>query len=343
MRPLTHDLADIIYLMLRQACPQALGRGDAHHQLSSLRQAFDTLNSTASTDEFFDIDIYSQDLSGFFTSISTERFLTSLNLMTEWYRRKNATHETTFTATHHEPDPTMRVHRGRAGFAKSHRHTIHLTHLPNICKAVLMLNYCLVGNTLLRQIRGAPMGSPTSPAPCDMVVAVSEQSWTHTYRNLTYNLKHTTPPQFTISGFFATLYVDNRLCLIPTCTRHSTHFQQSPSRRFYGHPIHLETEPGFDFLGFTVQSHTRSIHYIPTHHLTDILSPHSASPPTVLHSGLTVHAILARRLATPRQAVTQAMQQLSQVYERKGYEQQWIRRCLENISNAAVCLGTCAL
>ena len=184
------------------------------------------------------------------------------------------------------------------------------------------------------------MGSPASPALCDMVVAVSEQSWTHTYRNLTYNLKHTTPPQFTISGFFATRYVDNRLCLIPTCTRHSTHFQQFLSPHFYGHPIHLETEPGFDFLGFTIQPHTRSIHYIPTHHLTDILSPHSASPPTVLRSSLTARPILARRLATPRQAVTQAMEQLSQVYERAGYEQQWIRRCLENISIAATCFDT---
>ena len=336
MRSLTHGLADIIYLMLRQACPQALGRGDAHHQLFSLRQAFHTL-STAPADEPFDVDVYNQDLSGFFTSISTERLLASLNLMTQWYRGKNATHATVFTATHQEPDPTIRVHRGRARFAKSRRHTIHLTRLPDICSAVLLLNYCLVGNTLLQQIRGAPMGSPASPALCDMVVAVSEQSWTHTYRNLTYNLKHTTPPMFTISGFFATRYVDNRLCLIPTCTRHNTHFQQFLSPQVYGHPIHLETEPGLDFLGFTIQPHNYSIQYIPTRHLTDILSPHSASPSTVLRSSLAARSILARRLATPQQAVTQAMEQLSQVYERAGYEAQWIRRCLENIRNIIMC------
>ena len=240
MRPLTHDLADIIYLMLRQACPQALGRGDAHHQLYSLRQAFKAFKalSTAPADESFDIDIYNQDRSGFFTSISTQRFLNSLNLMTQWYRGKNAAHATTFTATHHEPDPTMRVHRGHVRFAKSQRHTIHLIHLPNICKAVLKLNYCLVGNTLLQQIRGAPLGSPASPSLCDMVVAVSEQSWTHTYRNLTYNFKHATSPQFTVSGFYATRYVDNRLSLIPTCTCNSTHFQQFLSPHFYGHPIY---------------------------------------------------------------------------------------------------------
>ena len=59
----------------------------------SLRQAFPTLH-TAQADETFDIDIHNQDLSGFFTSISTERFLASLNLMTQWYsgKKRNTRH-----------------------------------------------------------------------------------------------------------------------------------------------------------------------------------------------------------------------------------------------------------
>ena len=57
----------------------------------------------------------------------------------------------------------------------------------------------------------------------------------------------------------------------------------------------------------------------------------------MLRSSLAARAILARRLATPEQAVTQAMEQLSQVYERAGYEAQLIRRCLENICNIATC------
>ena len=188
LRSLTSDLADVIYLMLRQACPEALGRGDTLHQLKSLRQAFQHHRHNPS-EEQFSLHIYNQDLSGFFTSISTDRFLASLRLMTYWYRNKNPNHATTFTCTHHEPDPTMRVHRGRSRFRTPRRHTIHLDHLPNICQAVLLLNYCMVGNTLLQQTRGAPMGSPASPALCDMVVAVCEQSWNHTYRNITYNVK----------------------------------------------------------------------------------------------------------------------------------------------------------
>ena len=193
--------------------------------------------------------------------------------------RKKRAHATTFTSTHHEPAPTMRVHRGRPQHKKPRRRTIHLQHLPDICKATLLLNYCLVGNQLLQQTRGAPTGSPASPALCDMVVAVCEQSWTPTYRTITYNVKHTTSPQFTLSRYFATRYVDNRLTLIPSATQHTTHFQQFLSPQFYGPPIYLETEPGLDFLGFTINPDTYSIHYKATDNLTDIMSSGSASPP----------------------------------------------------------------
>eukprot|EP00439_Symbiodinium_sp_Y106_P033765 s456_g4.t1 len=172
------------------------------------------------------------------------------------------------------------------------------------------------------------MGSPASPASCDMVVAVCEQSWTHTYRTITYNVKHTTPHQFTISGHFATRYVDNRLTLIPSATQHSTHFRQFLSPDFYGPPIYLETEPGLDFLGFTIDPDTTAYITKPPTTSQTLLSPHSASPTTVLKSSLKARAILAKRLATPTPAVTQAMEQLTEVYTRAGYDPQWIRRCI---------------
>ena len=103
MRALTHDLADIIYLMLRQACPQALGQ-----QLRALHTAFRTI-STAAADETISLTIHNQDLSGFFTSISTERFLNSLHLMT-----KSTHHATMFTSTHYA-SPWWSPSRGRAG------------------------------------------------------------------------------------------------------------------------------------------------------------------------------------------------------------------------------------
>ena len=176
-----------------------------------------------------------------------------------------------------------------------------------------------------------------STALCDMVVAVCEQSWTHTYRNITYNVKHCHTKQFTLSAFFATRYVDNRLTLLPTCSIHLSHFSQCLSPHFYGTPIFLETEPGLDYLGFTINPSQHAIYYKATANLTDILSPQSASPDIVLRSRFRARAILARRLATPQEAVAQAMEQLSEVYKTAGYDQSWIQElCKES---PCVCRG----
>ena len=62
--------------------------------------------------------------------------------------------------------------------------SIRLKHIPLLVTAVLVLNYFTVGSTLIQQFRGAPMGSPCSPARCNLAVAVDEQCWHHTYSHL---------------------------------------------------------------------------------------------------------------------------------------------------------------
>ncbi|OLP78553.1 hypothetical protein AK812_SmicGene41269 [Symbiodinium microadriaticum] len=120
-------------------------------------------------------------------------------------------------------------------------------------------------------------------------------------------------------------YVDNRLTLIPTCATHLSHFSQFLSPHFYGTPMFVETEPGLDFLGFTIHPSQHTIHYKATSNLTDILSPQSASPDIVLRSNFRARAISAQRLATPREAVAHTMEQLSEVYRTAGYDQSWIQ------------------
>ena len=58
------------------------------------------------------------------------------------------------------------------------------------------------------------------------------------------------------------------------------------------------------------------------------MSPRSASPTTVLRSSLKAHTILAKRLATPAEAVTRAMEQFPEVFTRD--DPQWIRRCISS-------------
>ena len=204
-----------------------------------------------------DVACMNQDLAGFFTSISPDRFIDSYHLMLDWYQQRNAQHATTFTVAHSESLPDARVHRG------SHKHTSHTTttarlrgrslhihEFPDIISAILELNYFMVGNRVVRQARGALMGSPASPALCSMVVAVHEQAWANTYRNHLCNTKHLRPDTShpAIASFFAARYVDNRLMVIPTRLTTLPPFAELIHKDFYVPPVELELEPGYGFL-----------------------------------------------------------------------------------------------
>ena len=222
-RVLRESFADVLSLMARQACPDSFGEGSRVNQLHLIKQHFRNLSERTQQEHMMrdDITCMNQDLAGFFTSISSDRFIDSYHLLLHWYQQRNTQHATTFTV---EPLPDARIHRG------SHKHTshttttrlrrrsLHIQEFPDIISAILELNYFMVGNRVVRQARGAPMGSPASPALCSMVVAVHEQTWANTYRNHLYNAKHLQPdaPRPTTASFFATRYVDNRLMMIPT-------------------------------------------------------------------------------------------------------------------------------
>ena len=149
-----------------------------------------------------------------------------------------------------------------SGSAASHKHhaseisalTIRARDIPLLIRAVLKLNYFMVGNTLILQQRGAPMGSPASPALCSMVVSVEEQAWYFTFQHLIHNHKthqhlqqqhqhpHTLP-------FFSTRYVDNRVVILPLRATNLPCFRQLLDESFYRQPIQLEYEPANTFLG----------------------------------------------------------------------------------------------
>ena len=148
---------------------------------------------------------------------------------------------------HSESLPDARVHRG------SHKHTshttttrlrrrsLHIQEFPDIISAILELNYFMVGNRAVRQARGAPMGSPASPALGSMVVAVHEQAWAITHRTHLYNAKHLQPdaPCPSTASFFATRYVDNRLMVIPTRMITLPPFAKLIHKDFYVPPVEL--------------------------------------------------------------------------------------------------------
>ena len=85
------------------------------------------------------------------------------------------------------------------------------------------------------------MGSPLSPALCLMVVSISEQIWSITFKQTLSShdliVKHVR-------------YVDNRLLFADRRIGNLAAYDVLIHEGFYGKPIILETEPDQEFLGF---------------------------------------------------------------------------------------------
>ena len=111
-RSLWESFADVLYLMIRQACPDAMGEGSGIIQLQQIQQHFRHLSRKTSQDpsDREEMTCINQDLAGFFTSISSDRFLDSYHLLLHWYASRNTKHATTFTVTHSKSMPDARVH-----------------------------------------------------------------------------------------------------------------------------------------------------------------------------------------------------------------------------------------
>ena len=107
--------------------------------------------------------------------------------MYSWYMQRSRQHAPSFTNQHNHRRPEHRTHRRsykRNPFAQPGTVTNRVRDIPLLIRAVLKLNYFMVGTTLILQQREAPMGSPASPALCSMVVSVEEQAWYLTFQHL---------------------------------------------------------------------------------------------------------------------------------------------------------------
>ena len=113
-RLLWESFADVLSLKVRQACPDALGEGSRVIQLHQIKQHFRSLSERTQQEDMMrdDVTCVNQDLAGFFTSISSDRFVDSYHLLLHWYQQRNTRHATTFTVAHSESLPDARVHRG---------------------------------------------------------------------------------------------------------------------------------------------------------------------------------------------------------------------------------------
>ena len=111
---------------------------------------------------------------------------------------------------------------------------IVIKHVPRFDQvSIEHADLCPGQGECVRQSRGSPMGSPLSPALCLMVVSISEQIWSSTFRQILSNhhlfIRHIR-------------YVDNRLIFGDKRLTELAPYEVLLDDGFYGKPIILETE-----------------------------------------------------------------------------------------------------
>ena len=189
--------------------------------------------------------------------------------------------------------------------------------VPDLIKSALNMQTFALGQRCIRQCRGSPMGSPLSPALCLMVVSISEQIWHNTFHQLLSNhhlfIQHVR-------------YVDNRLIFGDKRLTSFAPYEVLLDDGFYGNLIILETEPDQEFLGFMLETKPLELIYQGPTQVSQVLSPFSASPPTVLLSGFRSRCHIVIKGAFPSSRVHQGLSQLIRLYTRAGFPNEELQK-----------------
>ena len=294
-------LARLIFQLIPTACPNHFATGDVYTLLSILR--------SAPVDA--DLILVNQDLAGFFTSIDQDRFLRSWFMLLDFLRPKmNVYDEEVFSVYPGKSNNPGDIIKGRTVRRLNVTRKIVIGDVPDLIKSALHMQTFALGQRCIRQRRGSPMGSPLSPALCLMVVSISEQIWYHTFHQLLSNhhlfIQHVR-------------YVDNRLIFGDKRLTSLDPYEVLLDEGFYGKPIILETEPDQEFLGFMIETQPLELIYQGPTQVSQVLSPFSASPPSVLLSGFRSRCHIVIKGAFPSLRVQQGLSQLIRLYARAGF------------------------
>ena len=301
VRPMLNILARLIFQLIPVACPNHFATRDVYTLLSILK--------SAPVDA--DLVLVNQDLAGFFTSIDQDRFVGSWFMLLDFLRpNMNVSDNEAFSVYPGKSNNPGDIIKGRTFRRLNVTRKIIIKDVPDLIKSALNMQTFALGKKCVRQCRGSPMGSPLSPALCLMVVSISEQIWSITFKQLLSNhnlfIRHIR-------------YVDNRLIFGDKRLMELAPYEVLLDDGFYGKPIILETEPDQEFLGFMLETKPLELIYQGPTNISQVLSPFSASPPKVLLSGFRSRCHIVIKGAFPDFRVRQGLDQLIHLYSRAGF------------------------
>ena len=278
-RPMLNILARLIFQLIPTACPNHFATGDVYTLLSILREA----------------------------PVDADLILVNQDFLRP---KMNVSDDEAFSVYPGKSNNPGDIIKGRTFRRLNVTRKIVIKHVPDLIKSALNMQTFALGKRCVCQSRGSPMGSPLSPALCLMVVSISEQIWSSTFHQILSNhhlfIRHIR-------------YVDNRLIFGDKRLTALAPYEVLLDEGFYGKPIILETGPDQEFLGFMLETKPLELIYQGPTNISQVLSPFSASPPTVLLSGFRSRCHIVIKGAFPIFRVHQGLTQLIHLYTRAGF------------------------
>ena len=252
------------------------------------------------------LQVYNQDLAGFFTSIDQQRFLGAWYMLLDFLRpHMDVSDNEVFSVYPGRFNNPGDLIKGRTFRRLNVTRKIIIKDVPSLLSTALDMQTFRLGHRCVCQLRGSPMGSPFSPALCFMVVSISEQIWSINFKTILTNhhlfIRHIR-------------YVDDRLILGGSRLCDLPPYEVLLDEGFYGKPIVLETEPDQEFLGFMLETNPFELIYFGPTNVSQVLSLFSPSPPMVLLSGFCSRCHIVTRGAFLLHRVHQGLEQLIQLY-----------------------------
>ena len=297
-------IAKLLYQLIPVAFPHNLAKGDVFELIQLLRQGdFDNHPTPL---------IYNQDLAGFFTSIDTDRFVTSWHLTLHFLSSTMNTQPgelfSVKPSTGNQPGDVV---KGRACRVLNVTRKIYIRDVEPIIRASLDMTQFSIGTAVFHQIRGSPIGSPLSPA-------LYALWWSPSLKKCGSALMNPSLVNMDLASRLLR-YVDNRLCLLDPGWLPEPAFQNFVHPDFYGSPIILETEPDQEFLGFILEFDPFTLRYSPPRDLNQVMAPFSASPLSVQLSGFVSRLLLVAKCAHPSSEQFRGFAALHRLYRLAGF------------------------
>ena len=228
----------------------------------------------------------SQDLSGFFTSIPTERFHQALQVLLHRYDQVVGFRRSSQWSVYEvKSDHRRRMFKGKWRRQTKIPRAFREQDLRCLLDFVIDNSHFEINGYLFRQERGVAMGSPAAPPLCNLVATVEDFFWRQTMRSLHFHM-----PDFGV--IWHERYVDNRFILLHDSAPNFL------SLEFYRPPVMLETQNDTKVLGYMCDSSSRTITPQLPDHPSQIKGIRSANDPMFTYSSWSSRSWLIVRSST---------------------------------------------